>query len=466
MLFKDHMKTVAIIGGGITGLTAAFNLQQRGVPVTLYEGSERVGGVIRTVLEDGYLAECGPNTILETSPLIGQLIRDVDLESRQLYSDPTAEKRYLVRNKKLINLPTSPLAFCTTRLFSWRAKASLLAEPFRQRSAADLEESLADFVRRRLGREFLDYAINPFVAGVYAGDPERLSVKHAFAKLHEIEQRYGSLIRGQVFGARERKKRGTISKQNAKKISFDKGLQVLTDRLGEKLGDQVQLNHSVKRIASDAGVWRIDFEQAGIPTSAKHSSVLLALPAFRLADLEIDSQDKRVDLTLLGQIEYPPVTSVVLGFRRQDVAHPLDGFGVLIPEVEKLNSLGSIFSSSLFPDRSPEGHLTFTSYIGGTRSPELALKQPDEIVRLIMEDLRVLVGVSGEPTYTHTCCYPRAIPQYNVGFGKFKALMDETEKEVSGLFLGGHYRDGISLGDSILSGYNAAERIGKFVDSK
>lgn len=422
--------------------------------------------MIRTVLEDGYLAECGPNTILEISPLIGQLIRDVDLESRQLYSDPTAEKRYLVRNKKLINLPTSPLALCATRLFSWRAKASLLAEPFRQRSAADLEESLAEFVRRRLGREFLDYAINPFVAGVYAGDPERLSVKHAFAKLHELEQRYGSLIRGQIFGARERKKRGTISKQNAKKISFDKGLQVLTDRLGEKLGDQVQLNHSVKRIASDAGVWRIDFEQAGISASSNHSGVLLALPAFRLADLEIDSQDKRVDLTLLGQIEYPPVTSVVLGFRRQDVAHPLDGFGVLIPEVEKFNSLGSIFSSSLFPDRCPEGHLTFTSYIGGTRSPELALKEPDEIVRLIMEDLRVLVGVSGGPTYTHTCCYPRAIPQYNVGFGRFKVLMDETEKEAPGLFLGGHYRDGISLGDSILSGYNAAERIGKFVDSK
>ncbi len=200
------MKSVAIIGGGITGLTAAFNLQQRGIPVTLYEGGGHVGGVIRTVQENGYLAECGPNTILETSPLIGELIRDTGLESRQLYSDPAADKRYLVRDKQLVNLPSSPLAFFATRLFSWRAKAGLLIEPFRRRAAADLEESLAEFVLRRLGREFLDYAINPFVAGVYAGDPERLSVKHAFAKLHALEQRYGSLIKGQIFGARERKR--------------------------------------------------------------------------------------------------------------------------------------------------------------------------------------------------------------------------------------------------------------------
>jgi oxygen-dependent protoporphyrinogen oxidase len=459
------MKSVAIIGGGITGLTAAFNLQQRGVPVTLYEGSERIGGVIRTIHEDGYLAECGPNTILETSPLIGQLIRDVDLESRQLYTDPAAEKRFLVRNKKLIELPVSPLAFIGSRLFSWRAKASLLAEPFRKRAAGDLEESLADFVRRRLGVEFLDYAINPFVAGVYAGDPERLSVKHAFAKLYDLEQRYGSLIGGQIFGARERKRRGAISKQNAKKISFDKGLQVLTDRLSEKLGEQVRLNHSVKRITSDPEGWSIDFENAGITTTSTHSSVLLALPAFRLADLELHCKNKPVDMSLLGQIEYPPVTSVVLGFKRQDISHPLDGFGVLIPEVEGFNSLGSIFSSSLFPGRCPVGHLTFTSYIGGARSPELALKEKDEIVRLVMEDLRVLVGLSGKPTYTHCFCWPRAIPQYNVGYGKFKMLMEETEKRAAGLFIGGHCRDGISLGDSIISGYNAAARIENYIKS-
>jgi oxygen-dependent protoporphyrinogen oxidase len=148
------------------------------------------------------------------------------------------------------------------------------------------------------------------------------------------------------------------------------------------------------------------------------------------------------------------------------VAHSLDGFGVLIPEIEKFNSLGSIFSSSLFPGRCPEGHIAFTSYVGGTRSPELATRKPDEIISLVMEDLRVLVGLSGEPTYTHICCYPSAIPQYNVGFGRMKARMDEIEKEASGVFLGGHFRDGISLGDSILAGYNAADRIREYLVSR
>jgi len=226
----------------------------------------------------------------------------------------------------------------------------------------------------------------------------------------------------------------------------------------------VRLNHVAKRVSCNANGWQLDFEESGSNASASHSSVLLTLPAYRLVDLEIHSLDKPVDLALLGQLEYPPVTSVVLGFRREDVAHPLDGFGVLIPEIEKFNSLGSIFSSSLFSGRCPAGHLTLTSYVGGTRSPDLALKEPEEIVQLVMEDLRVLVGLTGEPTYTHTCCYPNAIPQYNVGFGQFKARMDEAEKEAPGLFLGGHFRDGISLSDSIVAGYGAAERITKHLE--
>ena len=463
VVYKSDMKPVAIIGGGITGLTAAFRLQQRGIPVKLYEAGDRVGGVIRAVRDGGYLAECGPNTILETSPLIGELIRDAGVEDRRLYSNPSAEKRYLVRGQKMINLPTSPIGFVTTPLFSWRAKAGLLAEPFRRPASGDKEESLAEFVIRRLGREFLDYAINPFVAGVYAGDPEQLSVKHAFPKLQELEQCYGSLIKGQILGARERKRLGTVSKQNAKKISFDEGLQVLTDALRGKLSDQVNLKHIVKGVRCKNSGWQIDFQNDVAESATNHSSVLLALPAFHLAQMGILCNGKRTDLDLLGHIEHPPVTSVVLGFRREDVTHPLDGFGVLIPEIEKFNSLGTIFSSSLFPSRAPRGHVTLTSYIGGTRAPDLARLDPDEIIELIMQDLRILVGLKGKPTHSYTCFYPRAIPQYNVGYGAFKERMDDAEKEAPGLFLGGHFRDGISLGDSILAGYNAADRIGKYL---
>ena len=207
------MKRVAIIGGGITGLTAAFRLQQQGIPATLFEAANRVGGVIQTVRDGEYLAECGPNTILETSPLIGEMIADLGLEGRRIYSSEQAENRYIVRNKRLVRLPGSPLSFLATSLFSFRAKARLMAEPFIRRAPANEEESLAKFVRRRIGREFLDYAINPFVAGVYAGAPETLSVREAFPKLHALEQRYGSLILGQILGARARKRERGGSKK-------------------------------------------------------------------------------------------------------------------------------------------------------------------------------------------------------------------------------------------------------------
>jgi len=174
------MNPVAIVGGGITGLTAAYRLQQRGIPVTIYEASTRVGGVIQTTRENGYIAEHGPNTILETSPKIGALIEDLKLSGRKMEASPAAKKSYIVRGGKLHAVPSAPLAFAGTSLFSWPGKLRIAAETVIRTKPASEDESLAEFVIRRLGREFLDYAINPFVAGIYAGDPARLSVKHAF----------------------------------------------------------------------------------------------------------------------------------------------------------------------------------------------------------------------------------------------------------------------------------------------
>ena len=446
------MKPVAIIGGGITGLTAAFKLTQVGIPVTLFESTDRVGGVIQTIRDGDYLAECGPNTILETSPLIGELISDLGLGERRIYSSDQAENRYIVRDKRPVKLPGSPLAFLVTPLFSCRAKARLLAEPFIRRAPADEEESLAKFVRRRLGREFLDYAINPFVAGVYSGAPEHLSVREAFPKLPALEQRYGSLLLGQVLGARERKRKGGVSKQNAPKFSFAQGLGTLTDALGQRLKKQIRTGQAIGKLTRQNGAWSLD--QAG-----EHSGVLLALPAFRLAEMQVICESEPVSLSMLGDIQYAPVVSVVLGFRREDVEHPLDGFGALNPEVEKLNSLGTIFSSSLFPNRAPLGQVLLTSYVGGLRAPHLVTKSPDEICELVMEDLRIVLGVRGEPTFRHLKFYPRAIPQYDVGYGRFKTHMTNIEEQGDGLFFAGHCRDGISLGDSIVSGHEAAGRI-------
>jgi protoporphyrinogen/coproporphyrinogen III oxidase len=458
------MNSVAIIGGGITGLTAAFRLKQGGVPVTVYEAGSRVGGVIQSLRKEGYLAEFGPNTIIETSPKIVGLVRDLGLEGRRCYTDPRAEARYIVRGGKPVPMPGSPFGFFTTKLFSAGAKFRLVTEPCVRRAPADAEENLEQFVLRRLGREFLDYAINPLVGGVYAGNPARLSVKHAFPKLHALEQKYGSLILGQIFGAKERKRRGEVSKQDAKKFSFDEGLQVLIDGLQRALGESIELQTPVTDIEQVAGEWRVTSRSQGKEQVQTHRAILLAAPAPRLAEIKFKAA-QNLSLSPLEAVHYPPVTSIVMGFRREDVEHSCQGFGALIPEVEGFNILGVIFSSALFQNRAPKDHVTLTCYVGGSRNPALALRDKSELRALVLKDLQKLLGVRGEPTFENYCLFRQAIPQYEVGYGRLKDLMNTIEAGAPGVFLAGHYRDGIALGDSILSGDAVAGRIATFLQA-
>jgi len=494
------MKSVAIIGAGITGLTAAFYLKRKSIPVTVYEASGRVGGVIQSLRQDGWLAEFGPNTLLETSPKIGQLVRDAGLQSRRLDPDLKAEARYVVRYRRPIAMPGSPLGFVATDLFSLKAKLAVLREPFVPRRHDGVEESIAQFVVRRFNQEFLDHAIDALVAGIYAGDPHRLSLTHAFPKLKALEDNYGSMIKGQIFGARDRKRSGEVAKDRAPKFSFDEGLQVLPDTLAAQLGDAVRLNTSVTKLIQTADGWRLTLSEGRVPRAplttnedgvspssplrefeAEHSAVIYCGTAFRLAELKVEwsaglrpgtspisnhagteagaPSNPGLDLAPFSEIRYPPVASVVLGFRREDVAHPCAGFGMLIPKIEGFKILGTIFSSSLFPNRAPAGHLTLTSYIGGERHPDLASLPPEKLFELTCEDLRVLLGVKGKPVFAHTVFWPRAIPQYNVGYGRYRELMAEIENRAAGFFLAGHYRDGISVGDTIVSACKVVERV-------
>ncbi len=448
------MTPVAIVGGGITGLTAAFYLRRANIPVTLYESSPRAGGMIQTLRRDGFLAECGPNTILESAPEVSALVGDLGLKSRCLYPAAGMNKRYVVRDGRALVIPQSGLAALVTPLLSLRAKLRVLGEPFVRRGSAE-DEPLSAFVRRRLGPELLDYFVDPFVGGVYAGDPDRLSVAHAFPKLHQLERTYGSLIKGTILGARERRKRAAPSKASAPMLTFDAGLAVLVEALQASLGEDVLLETTVTGVRPDPQGWTVETPDGA---RRKHSAVLLCAPAHRIAGIGMDGEAGR-DLASLQTVDYPPVARVAAAFRRDRIEHPLDGFGVLIPRVERMNTLGILFSSSLFPNRAPRGYAMLTAYLGGSRRRDVVTFPDSALIELALADMRKLLGVSGTPVFEDVARIPLAIPQYNMGYGAVKNRIAGIEARAPGVFLAGCYRDGISVADCIAGGNAVSRRV-------
>ena len=277
---------VLVIGGGISGLAAAFGLQQHGCTVELLEAEARVGGVIGSRRRDGVLYELGPNSTLDTTPLVNELLDAAGLRAERLDANAEASIRYVVRDGRPVALPTSPAAFLTTSAFTLGAKLRLVGELFVAPTPPGVEESIAAFVRRRLGDEFLDYAIDPFVSGIYAGDPERISVPAAFPRLLALEQKYGGLIKGQIRGARERKKSKEVAKNTAKSFSFREGMQTLTDGVGRRLR-AVRCGVRVRRIARDAaGLFQVEGEAGGAPFARSARAVVVATPAYAAAGLD------------------------------------------------------------------------------------------------------------------------------------------------------------------------------------
>jgi protoporphyrinogen/coproporphyrinogen III oxidase len=454
MSLENPSHRIAVLGGGITGLTAAWHLQRAGFVPVVFEKSDRVGGAIGAVRSEGWLHEIGPNSLLEGSPDVAAFIDELGLSDRRLYAAPAAKQRYIVRGRRMVPMPTSPLAFVTTPLFSLRAKLALLGEPWRARGATGRDESVADFVVRRLGREFLDYAINPFVGGVYAGDPEQLSVRHAFPKLYRLEQTHGSLIRGAL------RRRNTSGGPKGRIFSFPNGLGEIPHALARDLGDAVRLQTEVKNVRYTGHNWEIDFEDGDRAAREEFAAVVCALPADALAALRLEGVGGAKGLSILREIPHPPVASVFTGYRREDVAHPLDGFGALVPQVEHGLILGTLFSSTLFPGRAPAGHVALTSFVGGMREPELVGLNDRELLRIVQDELADLVGVKAPPVFTRVQRWPRAIPQYTLGYERFKEAMATVEAAAPGLFIGGNARDGISLANCIESGRRLATAAG------
>ncbi len=448
--------SIAILGAGATGLAAAHRLHRLGHRVHVFEKSDRVGGSIRTESADGgWLVEGGPNSLLSGEPAVAALIAELGLAGERVGANPAAKKRFIVRRGRLVSAPVSPPAFVTSPLFSPWAKIRLFGDLFMRPRARTTDVSLADFVAAHFGRELVTYGLDPFVSGVYAGNANKLSARYSFPKLWEIERTHGSIIRGQIAAAKVRKAAG---EPRSEIFSFQRGLQTLTDTLAARLpAGAITLGATLDTIVPGAQ-WSVIWSDATGTHTQSFDAVVVALPAPALAQLRIGPHGER-PLASLATIEHPPVSSLFLGFKREQVAHPLDGFGALVPTVERRSVLGLLFSSSLFPHRAPDGHVALTVMAGGTRSPEIAALPTDQLLAAVRRDLADLVGVTGDPVFMRHNFWPRAIPQYNLGYEVHLAAISAVEKSHANLFIGGQCRDGISVPACLAAGEKLATRI-------
>ena len=444
--------SVALLGAGISGLSTAYALSKKGVNVTVYEQSSEAGGSIRTGQKDGWLIEHGPNTLMVRSKEIWNLLGELGLKSEILEANRNAKKRFIVRNGKPLPLPGSILGFLRTGLFSGSAKLRLFKEPFINPGNKE-DESIADFVSRRLGKEILDYAINPFVAGIFAGDPQKLSLKHTFSMLYELEQEHGSLSKGMI-----KKRKGSSGKKAL--ISFKKGLQRLPQALHNELGESVCLNHRITALKFSESRWQLQFQNG---KSAEHDIVISCLPAHSLSEI-MQGEKPANTIGRLEKIPYAPMSVLHLGYKSEKIQHPLDGFGMLVPEVEDFEILGALFSSTLFEGRAPDNHSLLTVFMGGARNPELAHQSKDELVEKAQLELDQLLGVSGTPEFVNHTYWKHAIPQYEVGYESYLKTMQEAERKFNGFFLAGNIRNGVSVPDCIGNGLETAEKVALFIN--
>jgi len=454
---------ITILGAGISGLATAWWLQRDGFDITVLEANETPGGSMETRREEGFLIDRGPNSGLETSPLIRRLVEETGLGDRMIYANEAGGRRYILKRGRLYPLPTGPGPFLKTGLFSIQAKCRLLAEPFIGKSEDGYYQSIAEFVRRRLGDEFLDYAIDPFVSGVYAGDPDNLSVKSAFPKLYRLEEEYGGLIKGMIKGAKERKARAEKSKDRAKMFTFINGMQSFPEAIVEKLEGGVRFGCEVETVVRSGDRWGISYTEKGVRRKIDSDMVVSAIPAYRAASI-FQGLDEALTRHL-NEIFYPPVKMLFLGYRERDVGRALDGFGFLIPKKEKRSFLGAIWSSALFPRRAPEGMAAFTLFIGGARAPGSFDADADRLHRAVLSEFGEIMGIKAAPVFVHERIWKKAIPQYTLGYIEHERYFERFESNHPGLFLSGNFRGGISVGDCIIRSDLIYKRVKTMVEN-
>ena len=443
-----------VVGGGISGLVCAYALRKAGIDAQLVEASPRPGGVISSVTRDGFLLELGPQSFSGT-PALRELCAELGV-SKELLQAPPLAPRFVLIDGKLRPVPMSPLAFFMSSLINRSTKWALVRDILGKSIPPDGDESVAAFVRRKFSPQLLDRLVGPFVSGIYAGDPERLSVRSAFPQLYEAEKSAGSIVRGML--RLQKSKKGPRERPTLQ--SFREGSETLVRALANNLGPALLTQTCVTGIScQNDGSFDIRLESHGREESVSARSLILATPtdvtgAF-LSRLDLSFE------TLLSSIEYAPVAVVSLGYRKKDVGHSLNGFGFLVPRSAGLRVLGSVWNSSLFPGRASEGQALLTSFVGGATDSAASTLEPQELASLVHREISPLLSIKSAPIFSNVTIWPRALPQYNLGHGDRLAAVAKACSRFPGLWLTGNYLQGPAVGSCVDHAFAVAKEVSK-----
>ena len=471
---------VVIIGGGVTGLAAAHRLGEAwggaGVEVLLLEASPRTGGVVRTYHREGFLLEGGPDAFISEKPAALELARRVGLGAHVIGTNEKHRRSFVARGGRLhptppgfqLLAPSRLWPLVTSGIFSLRGKARMaldLVLPRRAMADQDDDESLADFVRRRLGREALERIAQPMAGGVHTADPELLSLRATFPRFLEMERSHRSVILA-LWRASRRERRGGVGDGASGAryglfLSFDRGMQALTDALSARLPPaSLRLNTRAESLSYDARARRWHVATVGGEALAA-DGLILALPAHAAARLL-----RRADAALAGELDaipYASTATVNLAYRREDIAHPLDGFGFVVPHAERRAAIACSFSSVKFAGRAPEGHALLRAFVGGALQPEALALDDGRMVEAVRRDLRELVGERAAPLFAHVERWPRSMAQYHVGHLARVARIREHLRAIPALRLAGNAFEGAGVPDCVRAGELAADGLAEFL---
>ncbi len=431
-----------ILGAGPAGLAVANAMTRSGAKVKVIEPAARVGGSIRTVREDGWLVETGPNTLQLEGEADEALLAAYGLRDATQTADMRSAKRYIYAHGKLHGFGGNPLALLTSDLLSWSGKLRLLSEPFRAQGG-HVGETVEAFASRRFGPEAAAMLMDPVVSGVHAGDPSKLVMADCFPRIHAFEQEYGSVLKGLR----------RAPKVARKVVGFPRGMQQLADAMAAPIGDEnMRLRSVATQIRRDAKGWNVAWRNAdGVEDGACARQLVVTAPHWHWASLPFDESVTRL-LRDWENAAVPAVTVVARGYALADIPHPLDGFGYLTPGAEQRDVLGCLFPTSVLPARAPEGHALLCCFIGGARRPDLAAL-PDEAIRKVVDaELSATLGIKAAPRQEWIQRWDRAIPQYDAGQRRREDALAQAEATHPGLRFHGAFRGGISLMHVIRTG--------------